>query len=110
MDIPFNTKFDKDLQKKKLRDKFKNSIIISEYSSRTNELLVWIIKKLDEKNGTKNYFKLLQTIKQKGINTNINLFQRIFMFLKGRRVIYNDFPNSYKVFKKYKNIIQNDMI
>ena len=110
LDIPFNKKFDKDLQKKKLRDKFKNSIIVSEYSSKINEMLVWIIKKLDEKNGTKNYWKLLQTIKNKGINTNVNLFQRIFMFLKGRRVIYNDFPNSYKVFKKYKNIIQNDMI
>ncbi len=65
-------------------------------------MLVWIIKKLDEKNGNKNYWKLLQTFKNKGINTNVFLFQRIFMFLKGRRVLYNDFPNSKKDLKNIK--------
>ena len=110
LDISYNKKFDKNLDKKKLRDKFKNSIIISEYASKKFEMLIWIIKKLDEKKGSKNYFKLLQNIKQKGLNTNVNIFQRIFVFLKGRRIIYNDFPNSYKVFKKYKEIIQTDII
>ena len=57
---------------------------------------------IDRKNRRINIVKKLKTKVKKGnIDRDYNIFQYIFTFFKGRRVIYNDFPNSFKVFKKF---------
>ena len=53
------------------------------------------------------YEKLLTKIKITGVMNNINIFQNIFRFLKGRRVIFNDFKDSFKVFRRFKDKIKH---
>ena len=58
--------------------------------------------KIDAKSRNKYYLnKLMKKVRKGNCDTEINIFQYIFRFLKGRRVIYNDFPTSFKVFKKF---------
>ena len=103
MEIPLKKCFNKNLEKKKLKDKFQNSILISEYlNTNLNILFYYIMTQIDRKNRRINIVKKLKTKVKKGnIDRDYNIFQYIFTFFKGRRVIYNDFPNSFKVFKKF---------
>lgn len=110
IEIPMKKIFSKNLKKKKLKDKFQNAILISEYNNiRLNLIFYCAMIKIDAKN-KKNYYlnKLMKKVKKGNCDTEINIFQYIFRFLKGRRVIYNDFPTSFKVFKKFgEDILRN---
>ena len=103
MEIPMKKIFSKNLEKKKLKDKFQNAILISEYNNiRLNLIFYCAMIKIDAKNRNKYYLnKLMKKVRKGNCDTEINIFQYIFRFLKGRRVIYNDFPTSFKVFKKF---------
>ena len=98
--INFNEKFDKNNEKK---------ILIKETKNYNNETLLYVIKKLDDKYNTNLFNKLCSKVKYKN-KKNINLFQYIFLFMKNRLVYYNDFYDSEKVFKKYKDLLGKNFI
>jgi len=102
--IYFNEKFDKNNEKKMLRENFVKNIFIKETNNYNNEILVYAIKKLDYKYNTNLFNKLCMKVKYKN-KKNLNLFQYIFLFMKNRLVYYNDFYDSEKVFKKYNDLL-----
>ena len=107
--INFNEKFDKNNEKKFLRENFIKNIFIKETKNYNNETLLYVIKKLDYKYNTNLFNKLCSKVKYNN-KKNINLFQYIFLFMKNRLVYYNDFYDSEKVFKKYKDLLGKNFI
>ena len=107
--IYINEKFDKNNEKKILRENFVKNIFVKETNNYNNEILLYVIKKLDYKYNTNLFNKLCSKVKYKN-KKNINLFQYIFLFMKNRLVYYNDFYDSEKVFKKYKDLLGKNFI
>lgn len=106
LSVNSNRAFDKSIEKKKLKDRFLNSVVISEYLDvKANCLLLCALMKYDRKNRTKIVKQLMTKIITHHFCSGVMIIQYVFRFLKGRRCFFNDFYNSDKVFNKYTHVL-----